>query len=136
MFRLFSSIRQNLLAENKTVRYLKYAVGEFLLIVAGILIALQINNWKEGRNVEKQRVELIENLKADFRTNLVRLEEEIANIETVSGGILNFMKGAAGKNSDLSVEGLKSLAVNVFEGPIRFQPALGAYQTALGTAAI
>lgn len=49
MIKFFRKIRQNLLMENKTRKYLKYAVGEIVLVVIGILIALQINNWNENR---------------------------------------------------------------------------------------
>jgi len=38
--------------ENKTRKYLKYAIGEIALVVIGILIALQINNWNEGRKLQ------------------------------------------------------------------------------------
>ncbi|HAT67805.1 MAG TPA: hypothetical protein DCS66_24930 [Flavobacteriaceae bacterium] len=51
MIKFFRKIRQNLLSEGKTVKYLKYAIGEIVLVVIGILIALAINNW----NDEKQR---------------------------------------------------------------------------------
>ena len=61
-FRFFRSIRQSLLSEGKTAKYLKYAVGEFLLIVAGILVALQIQNWNEERKIKQDRRELIEYL--------------------------------------------------------------------------
>jgi len=53
MIKFFRKIRQNLLRENKTRKYYKYAIGEITLVVIGILIALQINNWNE--NIEKQR---------------------------------------------------------------------------------
>ncbi len=42
--------------ENKTTKYLLYAFGEILLVVIGILIALQVNNWNEGR--KQRQVEL------------------------------------------------------------------------------
>ncbi|WP_394746747.1 DUF6090 family protein [Spongiimicrobium salis] len=48
MIKFFRKIRQNLLSEGKTGTYLKYAIGEIVLVVIGILIALQINNWKEN----------------------------------------------------------------------------------------
>ena len=57
MIKFFRKIRQNLLMENKTGKYFKYAIGEIILVVIGILIALQINNWNEARKkeqVEKQ----------------------------------------------------------------------------------
>ena len=47
MIKFFRKIRQNLLSEGKTGKYFKYALGEIILVVIGILIALQINNWNE-----------------------------------------------------------------------------------------
>ncbi|QXD26434.1 hypothetical protein F7C95_08530 [Opitutia bacterium ISCC 51] len=52
--------------KQKAGRYLLYAIGEIFLVVVGILIALQINNWNEGRKQEQQRLEVIGNLKRDF----------------------------------------------------------------------
>ncbi|TYA59241.1 hypothetical protein FVF61_01520, partial [Formosa maritima] len=49
MIKFFRKIRQNLLMENKTGKYFKYAIGEIILVVIGILIALQINNWNNNR---------------------------------------------------------------------------------------
>ena len=48
MIKFFRKIRQNLFTEGKTVKYFKYAIGEVVLVVIGILIALQINNWNEN----------------------------------------------------------------------------------------
>ena len=53
MIRLFRNIRQKLAAENKVAKYLRYAVGEILLVVIGILIALQINNWNQNQKERK-----------------------------------------------------------------------------------
>ena len=55
MIKFFRHIRKDLMEQNKTSRYLKYAIGEIILVVIGILIALQINNWNELRksNIEK-----------------------------------------------------------------------------------
>ena len=49
MIKIFRNIRYKLMSENKTGRYFKYAIGEIILVVIGILIALQINNWNEDR---------------------------------------------------------------------------------------
>ena len=49
MIKFFRKIRQNLLSEGNTGKYFKYAIGEIILVVIGILIALSINNWNQNR---------------------------------------------------------------------------------------
>ena len=66
MIKFFRKIRQNLLMENKTGKYFKYAIGEIILVVIGILIALQINNWNEARKVKKQETQIYTELKSDL----------------------------------------------------------------------
>ncbi|MBK8515356.1 MAG: hypothetical protein IPL55_03425 [Saprospiraceae bacterium] len=49
MIKIFRQIRQTLVISGNSVKYLKYAIGEIILVVIGILIALQINTWNENR---------------------------------------------------------------------------------------
>ena len=66
MIKFFRSIRQKLLTENKFSKYLLYAIGEIVLVVIGILIALSINNWNEKR-IETARLNSVLNIvKADL----------------------------------------------------------------------
>lgn len=60
--------------ENKTGKYFKYAIGEIFLVVIGILIALQINNWNEGRLEKNKEKVTIQNLHIEFRENLSDLD--------------------------------------------------------------
>lgn len=78
MIKFFRKIRQNLLSEGKTGKYLKYAVGEILLVVIGILIALQINNWNQDRIYNKERIYLISELLTEFENNLDHINEVIS----------------------------------------------------------
>jgi hypothetical protein len=55
--------------ENKTGKYFKYAIGEILLVVIGILIALQINNWNINQNEKKQEFKILQDLKVEFNAN-------------------------------------------------------------------
>ena len=71
MIKFFRNIRQNLLNEGKITKYLKYAIGEIVLVVIGILIALQINNWNEGR---KEKL-LENNLKKNLYNELLNVLE-------------------------------------------------------------
>ena len=61
MIKFFRHIRKDLMEKNKTGKYLKYAIGEIVLVVIGILIALQINNWNENRKLSNKKRELIIN---------------------------------------------------------------------------
>jgi hypothetical protein len=72
MFRFLRQVRQRLLAENRFSKYLLYAVGEIMLVGIGILLALQVNTWKEETQLRKEERLLLTNLKADFE---VRREE-------------------------------------------------------------
>ena len=75
MIKFFRKIRYDLMSENKTSKYFKYAIGEIVLVVIGILIALSINNWNENRKeIENQR-KLFSNLKIDFQNRLNELED-------------------------------------------------------------
>ena len=66
MIKFFRKIRQGLLTENKFSKYLFYAIGEIILVVIGILIALQINNWNENRKAENKELKLLIELKDDL----------------------------------------------------------------------
>ena len=54
MFRLFRRAREKAVSEKNFMRFLRYATGEIILVVIGILIALQINNWNEERQEQRQ----------------------------------------------------------------------------------
>lgn len=74
MLRFFRKIRIRLLKENKVGKYLLYAIGEIVLIVIGILIALSINNWNNSRNALKQEAALYIQLIDDLETDKAKLE--------------------------------------------------------------
>jgi hypothetical protein len=63
--------------KNKTGKYLKYAIGEIVLVVIGILIALQINNWNEKQKYIAQEQLILKQLKSEYQSNLTQLEEKI-----------------------------------------------------------
>ena len=77
MIKFFRKIRQNLLMENKTGKYFKYAIGEIVLVMIGILLALQVNNWNIKRNNAKQEIALLTQLEKEYEENLKEVNEKI-----------------------------------------------------------
>ncbi len=77
MLKLFRKIRQSLLSENKVSKYLIYAVGEIILVVIGILIALQINNWNDDNKKDKLKQEFVNSLIVDLTKDSIQLNRNI-----------------------------------------------------------
>jgi len=75
MINFFRKTRKKLADDNRPLKYMRYAIGEIVLVVIGILIALSINNWNEQRKIDYQEQELLEGLKIEFSTNLKRLDK-------------------------------------------------------------
>ena len=77
MIKFFRKIRQNLLSEGKTGKYFKYAIGEIVLVVIGILIALQINNWNENTKKETLKDEYKIALINDYTKDTIQINDRL-----------------------------------------------------------
>ena len=66
-----------MLMENKTGKYFKYAIGEIILVVIGILIALQINNWNENKKLETKTQDYYVQLLDDLNSDIISTENSI-----------------------------------------------------------
>jgi hypothetical protein len=99
MINFFRSLRQNLLLEGKNGKYLKYAFGEVILVVIGILIALQINNWNESRKDKKLVHHYAKGLVRDLKLDTFELHDIIKFHEE---RILGFDDIIGLKDKDLS----------------------------------
>lgn len=77
MIKFFRRIRQQLVSETKFSKYLLYAIGEIVLVVIGILIALQINNWNNQRLLNTQEQAILKILKSEFKYNNLELQRNI-----------------------------------------------------------
>lgn len=81
MIKFFRKIRQNLLSENKFNKYLLYAIGEIILVVIGILVALQINNWNEANKKRDIELHYLSNIKTDLLLNIEQIDTYIIKRE-------------------------------------------------------
>lgn len=88
MIKFFNKIRQKMLTQNKFSNYLLYAFGEILLVVIGILIALQINNWNENNKNRSAEKEYQKELLKDFEINLKKSNAVVNLIEDILPDLL------------------------------------------------
>ena len=77
MIKFFRKIRYDLMKQNKTSKYFKYAIGEIILVVIGILIALQINNWNEARKSRAQEIKIYKELLSDLNLTLEEVKKDM-----------------------------------------------------------
>ncbi len=104
--------------ENKTGKYFKYALGEIVLVVIGILIALSINNWNENRKAKEKENNLFANLKIDFDTRLFELKEmQSAKNQSISAiaQLNTIIANKENRPKDSIIDYLLSRTVNGFK---------------------
>ncbi|MEZ4803060.1 MAG: DUF6090 family protein [Gelidibacter sp.] len=128
MTKLFRNIRHRLLRENRFSRYLMYAIGEIILVVIGILIALQINNWNEARKNKTSEQQLLKALLVEFKSNLVTLDQviEVNDANIKNSILLGQYTGPSLPNFD--EKELSQLMVGIFKMEPRYSPTQGTVQ--------
>jgi hypothetical protein len=77
MLRIFRNARQQLLQNGATLKYFKYAFGEVFLVVIGILLALQINNWNENRKLQNKELTLLREMQSNLNEDLLDFDFNI-----------------------------------------------------------
>ncbi|WP_397298983.1 DUF6090 family protein [Nonlabens ulvanivorans] len=91
MIKFFRKIRKNLLSENKFSKYILYAIGEIVLVIIGILIALHINNKNEERKTENKIVSILKEVQHDLGLDIQKSDELIAYYKT-KDSIINLIQ--------------------------------------------
>jgi hypothetical protein len=91
MIKFFRKIRQRLLTENKFSKYLLYAIGEIVLVVIGILIALQVNNANETRKSNLELDKINNNLIQEFESNRRALKSQMRQVNKTKRGSLEIL---------------------------------------------
>mgnify|MGYP001818396321 CR=1 FL=1 len=77
MISFFRKIRQKLLSKNKLTQYALYAIGEIALVMLGILLALQVNDWNEQKKERSREANLLRELQVNLETNVANLEKDV-----------------------------------------------------------
>jgi len=131
MIPFFRKIRKKMADDNRPLKYMRYAIGEIVLVVLGILIALQINNWNEGRKNNIIEQDTLSSLKYDLESALVQLDEKLEQnrnyryLDSTLLDIIHFKK-------DISMDSLESLTLSHIFSP-GFDPELGTLNEILST---
>lgn len=121
MIKFFRHIRQRLLAENRVSKYMVYAVGEIVLVVIGILIALGINNWNQDRKDRIKEGNYVELLIRDLSSDAVSLNELIGlSDQSVAAKnlVLAYQEGSIDRPDSLSTHFIRA----TFNGITSFVP--------------
>ena len=125
MINFLRRIRRNLLGENKGSLYLIYAIGEVVLVVFGILIALQIDKWNENKKIANIEQQYLLALKEEFEYN----KEELARVMNLNTNYtdyaLKISDHAGPENPDLTEKEFEDLAMGAFAGEVHYNPNQG-----------
>lgn len=111
MISFFRKIRKKLLTENKFSKYTLYAIGEIVLVVIGILIALQINNNNDQRKERNKELRYLQNIKSDLITNIAEMRSYIDTRNGLIDSANTILEHFEGKSIDdlsaFNAEGVK-----------------------------
>ena len=139
MIKFFRKFRRDLLTENKFIKYLIYAIGEIILVMVGILLALQVNNWNEGNKRKVLEVNILQDIKIDIEENVNNLKKGIRVLEYCNEGmsqvilayeqkkpyndsmLIDYSRFIGWWNPDFtyaSFENLKNVGVNIISNPV------------------
>ena len=115
MIKFFRHIRRSLLNDNKMGKYFKYAIGEIILVMIGILLALQVNNWNQNRIENNEENEVIAKLHKDFIENKKSLNEYISEVNLEINAQMTLLSLIGASKEELAVQNLDSLFYNSLE---------------------
>ena len=122
MIKIFRKIRQKLLTESKFSKYLLYAIGEIILVVIGILIAFQVNNWNEKRKNDSLEQNYLISLQEEFGFNKKNLKSLVnLNVKNANFG-LKILNYTGPSKPEISEKSFDSLIINTIGNEVEFRP--------------
>jgi hypothetical protein len=109
MIKFFRKIRQNLLSEGNTGKYLKYAIGEIVLVVIGILIAIQVSNWNEVRKSNNKTEALFDKFEDELFYTIKNADNDISNSIKADSEIKRILGNKVTRQEYINNDSLKDL---------------------------
>lgn len=136
MIKFFRHIRKAMIKESRASKYLLYAVGEIVLVVIGILIALQINTWNENSKLNKEEKKLLNSLNEDFKENKIRLAQTIALEENMLRNSRALLKAMQFENEVVDSDSIAHMVVKGAKSWWRAEYVTGTYEAILASGKI
>ncbi len=135
MIKFFRKIRYQLMSENKTGKYVKYAIGEILLVVIGILIALQVNNWNESRQKRLKEKTVLTAIHKEFSENKKQLDTVVSYHSMAKQSCEKLI---AMFPIDVKTNNLDSIGKHVYNtlSHYTFNPANGSFKGLINTSSL
>jgi len=130
MIKVFRKIRQHMLTENKFSKYFLYAIGEIVLVMIGILLALQVNNWNEDRKQIISEKKFISGIKKDLKQDQSYMNL-IINIGEIKVEVFNILNNELSELYANDKSKLDSLLQMFFIDNRTFYPISGTFQSAI-----
>lgn len=121
MIKLFRNIRKNLVTEGKTTNYFKYAIGEIVLVMIGILLALQVNNWNTNRLNKIEETSILYQLKEEYNGKLEELNQKVLIRNLMIEGSYKIIENINKQNYNLPIDSL-----NIYLGQSFLTPTYNA----------
>jgi hypothetical protein len=134
MIKLFRNIRKNLLNEGKTTKYFKYAIGEIILVVIGILIALSINTWNENQKSEKEAQFQLSKLKDNLNSDKAQVKLAIAIDDNYIHNLIFCVKVLSGETESSKDEFM--VHFQVMFNTNAFNPTRGTFESLISSGKI
>lgn len=125
MINLLRRIRRNMMAEKKSDLYLVYAIGEVVLVVLGILIALQIDNWNDNKKTSSIEQQYLLALKEEFEFNKVELARVLKSNQSYTDNALIISDHMGPQKPIITEEEFENLAIGAFASEIHYNPNQG-----------
>lgn len=125
MIHFFRHIRQGLLSENRIRKYLLYALGEITLVMIGILLALQIDNWNDNKNIRNTEQQYLLALKEEFLFNKAELERVTNRNEENAANMVKLVNHMGPADSEVTEGEIGELLRGSLSYEIQFNPSQG-----------
>jgi uncharacterized phage-associated protein len=125
MINFFRKIRENMLTENNFSKYLLYAIGEIVLVMVGILLAVQVNNWNENVKNKSMETDYLIRISQDLDNDLAAFEKTIDLAQSRNKRIL-FLQQAL-NDSDLAIKSSDYFIKSIIQAGWTFEPSISDY---------